>query len=127
MRRGDFLNPDQAQFHWVQPIEYYELGMQILEYKNQNIKNWLIFSDDTIWCSQSFTKKNIMILTGMNELETLYCMIKCKGGAVISNSTFSWWGSYLNTNPSKLVIFPKKWVNATWKNDIYYKGSIVLE
>jgi len=107
VRRGDFLNPDQAQFHWVQPIEYYELGMQILEYKNPNIKTWLIFSDDTIWCSQSFTKKNIMILTGMNELQTLYCMIQCKAGAVISNSTFSWWGAVLGAHSS--VVYPKKW------------------
>uniref|UniRef100_A0A6C0BCB8 Glycosyltransferase n=1 Tax=viral metagenome TaxID=1070528 RepID=A0A6C0BCB8_9ZZZZ len=123
VRRGDFLNPDQAQFHWTQPIEYYELGMQILEYKNPNIKSWLIFSDDTDWCATSFTKKNIIILTDMNELQTLYCMIQCKAGAVISNSTFSWWGAILGENNK--VVYPKNWYGDA-KPTLFPEGWICL-
>lgn len=107
VRRGDFLNPEQARFHRVQPVEYYELGMQILEFKNPSITKWFIFSDDTTWCSTSFKKKNIVILSNMNELQTLYCMINCKAGAVISNSTFSWWGAILGEHNN--VVYPKNW------------------
>ena len=64
-----------------------------------------------------------MILTGMNELHTLYCMIKCKGGAVISNSTFSWWGAILGENNK--VVYPKNWYGDA-KPTLFPEGWICL-
>jgi hypothetical protein len=54
-------------------------------------------------------------------------MSLCSKGGVCCNSSFSWWGSYLNESKGKTVLFPSKWVNTYWKNDIYYKGSTIIE
>jgi len=45
-----------------------------------------------------------------NELDTLTLMSKC-AGAICANSTFSWWGAWLNRN--RTIVFPSRWVNAS--------------
>lgn len=52
-----------------------------------------------------------------NELDTLMLMSKCVG-AICTNSTFSWWGAWLNRN--RTIIFPSRWVSTSHPNT--YKG-----
>lgn len=56
-----------------------------------------MFSDDILWCKdQSFFNKDIYVILDINdEIETMAFMTLCKGGAIIGNSTFSWWGGVL--------------------------------
>jgi hypothetical protein len=102
VRRGDYLNSNG--YHPVQSIEYYKNAVgQIGEYDYI-----FIFSDDIKWCKENLNFKNIIFIEGFTDIEDLYLMSLCKHN-IIANSTFSWWGAWLNSNPNKIVIAPKKW------------------
>lgn len=103
IRRGNRL---------TQPNLYYLTGMNMLEKHNKKLKNWLIFSDDVEWCKQQdmFRKQNITILEEPDEYQSLYLMSQCKAGAVISNSTFGWWGAFMGSYAAgNHVVYPTKW------------------
>lgn len=61
-----------------------------------------------------------------DEIDSLYMMSLTKYGGVCSNSSFSWWGCYLNESPDKLSIMPDKWVNRNWIIKIQPKDAIVI-
>lgn len=71
---------------------------------------FVVFSDKMDWCKEEFSKidKNIIFIEGETHFHDLYLMSMCKH-QILSNSTFSWWGAYLNPNPTKLVIAPPQW------------------
>lgn len=91
---------------------YYKTGMEMLQRANPILKNWLVFSDDIEWCRQQdmFRNKNITIVNEKDEYQTLYFMIQCKGGAILSNSTFGWWGAFMGAYAAgNRVVYPTKW------------------
>ena len=67
----------------------------------------------------------------LNELDSLLLMASCEYGGICANSSFSWFGAYLNKTfnicNSKKFIFPKKWTNTQMPCDIYFDGSIVID
>jgi hypothetical protein len=78
-------------------------------YPDKNIK-YLIFSNDLPWVKENFnTKKNIYV-ENLNRFQDMCLMTMCDSN-IIANSTFSWWGAYLNLHENKKVIFPSKYVN----------------
>lgn len=124
VRRGDYLNlPDH---HPVQSIEYYEKSIEIIGKENY----FLIFSDDIKWCINNFDfiEKKIFIQNNF-DYQDLYLMSMCKNN-IICNSTFSWWGSWLNTNENKKVIAPSKWFGTSYShlitNDLYCDNWIII-
>lgn len=98
IRRGDFLK--FKDHHPVLPIEYYKGALA----KIGNYENILIFSDDIEWCKQSFTDSNTTFVTEKNYVSILL-MSKCHAN-ILANSSFSWWGAWLNTNENKQVVRP---------------------
>ena len=111
VRRGDYVNLKSAnEFHGVCDLGYYQ---KAIEYINSNYEQaeLFIFSDDIAWCKANLKAQNKLtyVETGV-AIKDLYLMQHCKHN-IIANSSFSWWGAWLNANNHKTVIAPKHWFN----------------
>lgn len=101
VRRGDYVG--LQDHHPVCGIDYYAAAIQTLGLN----KRYFVFSDDIEWCKAVF-HDDYTIVSGLSDWEEMYLMSKCKHH-IIANSTFSWWGAWLNTHEYKNVIAPKQW------------------
>lgn len=124
IRRGDYVNHN---VHYINLDIYYSNAIKYITNIDKNA-HFYIISDDIAYCKNYNVIKDInkTFYENPNEVETLYFISLCSKGGICGNSTFAWWGSYLNTNPNKIVTFPDKWINFEIENDIYYTNSIVL-
>lgn len=110
IRRGDYLK--LSQYDNICTFDYYNKAFTIIEKSNDSIL-YVFFSNDIAWCKNNFADKNAIFVdwnTTSNSYIDMYLMSKCKHN-IIANSSFSWWGAYLNDNPKKIVIAPSKWIN----------------
>lgn len=112
IRRGDYAkNWLINEFHGLLPVEYYHNAINYLLRNDPEI-HIFVFSDDIEWSKQNiislqkvtFVTENI----GVTDYKDLILMSQCKHN-IIANSSFSWWGAWLNQNPDKIVIAPKQW------------------
>lgn len=118
VRRGDYLL--FPNHHPVQSIEYYNKGIELLK---KDTELFVIFSDDIDWCKKNLKLDNSVYIQGEKDYNELYLMSLCKNN-IISNSSFSWWGAWLNENENKKVIGPNIWFG----NSInHYTGDIIPE
>jgi hypothetical protein len=113
VRRGDYIsNSDYFKFHGVCSIDYYINAVNYIAGLINN-PHFFIFSDDPLWTK---SKINIPYPTHFidhnanQDYEDLRLMSQCKHN-IIANSSFSWWGAWLNQNPEKVVCAPKQWYN----------------
>jgi hypothetical protein len=108
VRRGDFAN-----LGWSQTADFFSLALQKLE--GSPIETIHVFSNDIKWCKehsaewQKHTTKRMVYDDTSNELEVLYMMMLCTGGAILSGSTFGSWGAYLgpDMNPDSTIIYKR--------------------
>lgn len=113
-RRTDYLT--QVAFFspnlWPCSMEYYKSSVDLIE-KKIDSPTYFIFSDDIEGIKNElfFTDRKVYFINH-NKWDNAYLdmilMSKCKHN-IIANSSFSWWGAWLNTNPHKCVVWPKKW------------------
>jgi len=112
VRRGDYVNLKSASdFHGVCGLDHYAAALRLMNEKHKNL-NVFVFSDDIAWC-----KENLMIpndnkhyVSTDSAVKDLYLMQKCNHH-IIANSSFSWWGAWLNPRKEKTIIAPGKWFN----------------
>ena len=102
VRRGDYLN--FSDHHPVQPLSYFKDAIEIIGTN----RHYLITSDDTNWCKENFVGENFHVIEDIAPVENLYLQSLCYDH-IISNSTFSWWGAWLDNKRNKRVISPKLW------------------
>ena len=103
VRRGDYVNLQNV--HPCQSVEYYDKALEIIGCDKPNI---LVFSDDIDWCKQNFKYDNIYFSEAQDNVTDLYSMSFCSHN-IIANSSFSWWGAWLNENQNKKIVAPSKW------------------
>ena len=102
VRRGDYLN--KQNYHPVCTLEYFNTAIETIG-KNQQ---FLITSDDLPWCKDNFVGTNFHFSEKTDPVENLYLQSLCANN-IISNSSYSWWGAWLNLNKNKKVIAPLNW------------------
>lgn len=112
IRRGDYIsNKKTYGYHGVCGLDYYQSAIEKITNKISS-PVFYFFSDDPAWVKENFkTIKNSYYIdwnTGINSYCDMQLMSLCKHN-IIANSSFSWWGAWLNNNKSKIVITPKKW------------------
>jgi hypothetical protein len=101
VRRGDYVK--LAQHHPPLELEYYNRAMALID-----SDYYLVFSDDIKWCKNNIVGENLIYVTNTRDYIDLIMMTLCDNN-IIANSSFSWWGAWLNTTPNAKVIAPKKW------------------
>jgi hypothetical protein len=109
IRRGDYLTI--SDIHPVVDISYINKAIEAVK----DYSKVFIFSDDKVWAKENFNNKNFTVVEDLDDYEELWMMSLCKDN-IISNSTFSWWGSFLNKNVSKKVIAPSLWTGPNGPN-----------
>jgi len=109
VRRGDYTSQENNAY--LLQIDYYLKALKHITMRD-SIKTINIFSDDIAWCKQQGwdSPKQIIYIDEPDEMKALYMMSQCKGGAIISNSTFSTWGALLGASESGVVVYPSKWL-----------------
>lgn len=119
VRRGDYLkDPNMC----ICTSDYYVHAVaKMKELVNPDL--YCIFSDDIEWCKENLSalckgKKMVYVdwNKGQNSFRDMQLMSLCKHN-IIANSSFSWWGAWLNNNPDKIVISPNTWMNKRVIND----------
>ena len=111
VRRGDYISNKKNAFIGVCSLEYYKVAIKRI--KNQvNNPVFFIFSDDINWVKNNLVLDKTTVFVshnlGSESYNDMRLMSLCKYN-IIANSSFSWWGAWLNTDPNKIVIAPKQW------------------
>ncbi len=110
VRRGDYIsNPDAAKVFSQCDETYYRSAVEHIS-QFMDDPHFFVFSDDLEWVEANFGwLTNKTPVEGVPEAyEEMALMSTCDHN-IIANSSFSWWGAWLNQNPDKIVIAPKEW------------------
>ena len=117
IRGGDYLDPNHSWLHNTTTDTYYQNSMALFP----NAK-FVVFTNDIEYTKSKPFLNDYPIITE-NELDSLLLISKCSGG-ICANSSFSWWGAYLN--PTRQLILPSKWVNSGMDTSGYYFESCTI-
>jgi len=112
IRRADYVtNAKTLSFHGICSMEYYQKAAELIKSKVDN-PGFFVFSDDIAWAKENINFNMQQQFADMNDADTNYedlrLMYSCKHH-IIANSSFSWWGAWLNPLKEKMVIAPQNW------------------
>lgn len=120
VRRTDYLRQRQ-RYHQV-GISYYRNAIHFVG----ESKRYVVFSDDVAWCRQvlpqSMPQVQFTFVNTRKPLLEIFLMSKCSSH-IITNSTFGWWGAWLDDSPDKLVIAPNKWFGPALSSN--HEGDLI--
>ena len=121
VRRTDYLNA--PEHHPLPSLEYYKDAWDKIKKKGSKL---LVFSDDIDWCKKNIKDDKDTFYSEGNSQWVDMCMMSMCDHHIIANSSFSWWGAWLNENPNKIVFAPSVWIGAASGkiniDDIYCEG-----
>jgi hypothetical protein len=112
VRRGDYVTlASAAQTHGVCSLDYYRSAVASVQERVQNT-TFFVFSDDPKWTKANLHFDSPTVYVTHNgpdsAFQDLRLMSLCEN-QIVANSSFSWWGAWLNKNPEKLVFAPATW------------------
>ena len=116
IRRGDYVG---NKLYEIDYDTYFSSALTILiqcNNKNNNKLRLNVLSNDIEYCKSynvlnKFSSEiDIIFIECVDEIESFYLMTQCVGG-ILSNSSYSWWASYINNSDNKKFIIPKKWID----------------
>jgi len=139
VRRGDYLDNSMYQIAWD---AYYKKALDtIMELETDSTKpvQFYVFSDDNSFCKtysvlvdalEKFPGRIVFtLIENLGALESMFFMSLCGSGGIASNSSFSWWGGYLNPLSRKMVVLPKQWLatgTLTEEVNMTFDGAVGL-
>ena len=131
VRRGDYLEKEEI-YGGICTVAYYKSAIEYMQRKRKESR-FFLFSNDPEWVREwvnaNYRGDNRFVIIEGTQEETgyldLFLMSRCKNH-IIANSSFSWWGAWLDENPRKRVIAPAKWANNQEFVDIYWEGMIKI-
>jgi hypothetical protein len=112
VRRGDYLTDETTlELAGIADLSYYQQAVSLLR-SGMKDPSYYVFTDDPEWVRNNFeigVHFELVTANGQEKgFEDLRLLSSCKH-QVISNSSFGWWGAWLNDNPGKTVIAPRVW------------------
>ena len=123
IRGGDYLI---YRRHFIDLSGYYKRAIEF--YKSRGVQHFYVFTNDKAY-AESLAIVDESTMTYMeepSEVDELYLMTQCKQGGICANSSFSWWGGYLNQ--ARPIVLPSKWYSDDMIDTtcLYYPGSTVI-
>lgn len=120
VRRGDYLSEkNMGLYGGICTEEYYQGAMEYMR-KALGKCTFFLFTNDRAW-GESQVREDV-VLVDCAGADTAYldmALMSCCKHHIIANSSFSWWGAWLNRNPERIVTAPAKWLNGSEGQDIY--------
>ncbi len=112
VRRGDYVhNPQAREFHGLCTADYYAKAIQVMM-DAIGKPTFFVFSDEIDWVRENLplpsSARFVNHNGGRGAFLDIWLMRHCRHH-IIANSTFSWWGAWLNPHSEKLVVAPKQW------------------
>jgi hypothetical protein len=121
VRRGDYLDSVNINmFGGVCTVEYFSKAINYIKTRVPNA-HFFIFSNDFEWVKTNLDVDKVTYVTAnekANSWKDMYLMSICKHN-IISNSTFSWWGAWLNKNEEKIIVCPNHFLKNDKDTDVY--------
>ncbi len=115
VRRGDYVSdPRNMDVHGICDVGYYDRAIELLR-KRTGSATYFVFSDDLDWARQNIRTPGPVFHVEGNENDPemdIHLMTRCKHN-ICANSSFSWWGAWLNRNAGKIVVAPARWFAST--------------
>lgn len=118
VRTGDY-----GPLNVILPRKYYD---ECLAQVPDHVENVYVFSNNIDDAKKIIGDFEVHFVEHLDELETLYSMARMKYGGICANSSFSWWGAWLNPSALKTIFMPKDWWGGKDCDDVHIKGAIIV-
>jgi len=111
VRRGDYANPATMAIHGLLDASYYEKALRLVAERTGQSFPVCVFTDDTVWVRAHLplpAETRFISEQTKTPLQDLMLMSRCTHH-ITANSSFSWWGAWLNPRQDKVVVTPARW------------------
>lgn len=131
IRRGDYLKPENEKFFGnICTADYYKKAILYMTQKFGDVQ-FLVLTNDVQWVKENMHRENFIYVSDYLKYNypdwyEMFLMTKCNHN-ILANSTFSWWGAYLNKHNDKVIVTPPRWSNENISDNIWPRSWIRIQ